>query len=323
MKNTGKELEKVVELLERSISPNAVVQHDMQLSVIGSESGRTRQCDVVIRSNVGTPRETITIVEVQDRKTQVDINTFGGWQKKREEVDAQHLICVSRHDFPQSIKEEVAKCNNTVKLVVFKEMDNDLKPMDFCGLVFKFHNIDIKDASFKKFSGLKKRAEELGVWNDFYEEIISKKGFQLKEKIWSFDKENMLSLSDIIEGIYGNIRSGKCTLKIEKQEDNPLYISMFDEFIHIGIELDFIWINEVIDVPINVFTYEQNDHGTLAWIADVQYESPRGLIEMKIPIIKNKNNRYDIPELKVDTLPTDVSVSLFEITKKREDDNKN
>ncbi|MBL6932308.1 MAG: hypothetical protein ISR45_05120, partial [Rhodospirillales bacterium] len=95
MKNDGKDLEHLVHAIEQSIAPDSVVEHDVNLPVISSGSGRTRQCDVVIRSGQ-KPRETITIVEVQDRGSKPDINTFGGWLQKLEEVGGQHLICVSR-----------------------------------------------------------------------------------------------------------------------------------------------------------------------------------------------------------------------------------
>jgi len=66
MNRDWKNLEHIVQLIEKSISPEAVVEHNQFLPVIGSPTGAKRQCDVVIRSGQ-KPRETITIVEVQDR----------------------------------------------------------------------------------------------------------------------------------------------------------------------------------------------------------------------------------------------------------------
>ncbi|GGZ50215.1 hypothetical protein [Shewanella chilikensis] len=59
----GKELELVIAAIEKGLSPDAIVEHDIFLPVLVSNSGRTRQIDVVIRQGKA-PRETLTIVEV-------------------------------------------------------------------------------------------------------------------------------------------------------------------------------------------------------------------------------------------------------------------
>lgn len=78
---------------------------------------RKRQCDVVLRFRQA-PREHFFIVEVQQRDSKPDINTFGGWVQKMNDVGAAGLICVSEAGFPQSIIEDVAKRQGPrVKLV--------------------------------------------------------------------------------------------------------------------------------------------------------------------------------------------------------------
>jgi hypothetical protein len=96
--------EQLVAKLEQAIAPYAKVEHNVLLPVVGRK--RWRQCDVVIR--YGTyPRESIAIVEVQKRKRRPTINAFHGWLRKKDQVGAQHLICVSEAGFPTSIIEEV------------------------------------------------------------------------------------------------------------------------------------------------------------------------------------------------------------------------
>ncbi|MBF4377219.1 hypothetical protein, partial [Vibrio anguillarum] len=74
MAKAGDDLEKIVELIERSISPSSVINQNVMLPVLNSQTGRTRQCDVVIESGPEF-RRNVTIVEVQDRKSQVSIAT--------------------------------------------------------------------------------------------------------------------------------------------------------------------------------------------------------------------------------------------------------
>lgn len=116
MAKDGKQLEHLVHLIEKSISPGAKVELDVDMPILNSRIGATTQCDIVIRSGT-PPRQTITIVEVQDRAGQVKPNDFRGWKQKREDVGAQHLICVSRQEFPKSIKEQAALSGNSILLI--------------------------------------------------------------------------------------------------------------------------------------------------------------------------------------------------------------
>lgn len=90
----------------------------MWLPVLGQN--RSRQCDVVLR--IGRePRQQLFIVEVQQRGVKPDINTFGGWLRKMEEVGANGLICVSEAGFPRSIIEDVAlRVGPKVKLMTLE-----------------------------------------------------------------------------------------------------------------------------------------------------------------------------------------------------------
>ena len=123
-------VERVVALLEQSLSPAARVKHDVYLPDRTLSNESRRQCDVVIWSGQ-PPRETITIVEVQDRNQRVDINTFDGWCRKMERVGAQHLICVSTTGFPRSVKEEALRRGPTVRLVTLQDLEESDWPISF------------------------------------------------------------------------------------------------------------------------------------------------------------------------------------------------
>lgn len=112
--------EEIAGLLEKSLTPTAKVRRNVFLPVLGTT--RTRQCDLVITD--GSPlRQSVTIVEVQNRNHKPNINTFHGWYKKMQEVGAQHLICVSRQGYPRSIIDEVAnRIGPTVRLLTLAEL---------------------------------------------------------------------------------------------------------------------------------------------------------------------------------------------------------
>ena len=123
-----KYVERVVALLEQAIVPGARVEHDGKL--LDYVSGTMRQCDVVIRQG-NPPRETLTIVEVQDRGRRVTLPIFEGWCRKREKVRAQHLICVSQKGFSGSVRREAGQLGGTVHLLELTELEEAAWPVKF------------------------------------------------------------------------------------------------------------------------------------------------------------------------------------------------
>lgn len=120
--------EKVVALLEGHITSSASVKRNVDLPVLKSTSGRTRQCDVVIVEG-NDPRKTISIVEVQKRQSKPEINEFNGWVEKMREVGAQHLICVSSAGFPRSIEEKADEIGPSIRLLTLKELEQRKWPI--------------------------------------------------------------------------------------------------------------------------------------------------------------------------------------------------
>ncbi len=123
-------VEHIVAALEQSIVPTALIEHDVNLW--DNQAQDWRQCDIVIRQG-SPPRETLTIVEVQDRKQKVGTTMFDAWCRKREKIQAQHLICVSRMGFTKGVLNSARVLGNTVRLVEMKEIDQGTWPVRFAG----------------------------------------------------------------------------------------------------------------------------------------------------------------------------------------------
>jgi hypothetical protein len=107
-------IERTVAVLEQMLQPDAKVFHNIWLTE--TVTGTHRQCDVVIRSGT-PPRDTLTIVEVQDRARRVELADYDAWCQKREKLQAQHLICVAATGFPDSVQRDAAKRGGTVRLM--------------------------------------------------------------------------------------------------------------------------------------------------------------------------------------------------------------
>ena len=121
-------VERVVKLLEQAITPDARIKHNVMMPDL-TDASQSRECDIVIWTGK-LPRETITIVEVQDRNKPFDITTFDGMCTKMRKVGAQHLICVSRQSFPISIKNEAKRQGPTVRLVLLKDLEDGNWPVN-------------------------------------------------------------------------------------------------------------------------------------------------------------------------------------------------
>lgn len=111
--------ERVAGLIERALAPEASVRHDVRLREL--TSGTYRQCDIVVTS--GPPlRRTITIVEVQKRGRRVEIGMLDAWIKKRDELGAHQLICVSSHEYGKALQRRAVN-DGRVRLVTLRRLE--------------------------------------------------------------------------------------------------------------------------------------------------------------------------------------------------------
>jgi hypothetical protein len=122
--------ERVVELLERSLTPDARVRTDKNLPSL--KTGHIERFDVVIERGT-PPRETLTVVEVQKRGRKVEIGDFRNWLLKRDEVGAQHLICVSEAGFPDSVVDLAKMEGQSVRLLTLSELKGETWPVRLVG----------------------------------------------------------------------------------------------------------------------------------------------------------------------------------------------
>lgn len=270
--------EKIVALIEQAISPYAKVEHNVYLPVIGSPSGRTRQCDVVITFGE-FPRETRAIVEVQKRNKKPDINTFQGWYRKMQEIGAQQLICVSALGYPSSIIEEVAtRIGPTVKLLTMEQLKNA--------------NIDdfFLQGLFLIDANPKYRIQNISSL-DF---ITDKKPFDFELEIntsvkaFSIAKESELfCMDEIICMILNNTKqidqppidqlSTSCRpILISFDESHDLWLHHFDRKLKIknwSIQLEIFYEpKQVSSIPITNFVYRQEMlDGALAWLTSSKF----------------------------------------------------
>ncbi|HXA02509.1 MAG TPA: hypothetical protein VNW99_11010 [Cytophagaceae bacterium] len=276
-------LEHTVMLLETSLTPDAQVQRDVKLKDLTSDIGADRQCDIVIWTGT-PPRETVTIVEVQDRTRPVDINMFQGWILKMKDVGAQHLICVSRHEFPDSIKEKAGKAGSTIRLMTLKELDNNALPNGSFGLSFT--------VSYPEFTAIK----------DIKAQIKSKKykgriKFRNNEKFFSLNETvNKVSMTELANSVIRGLEVPKTTnfLLINfPLGNNKLWIEVKGKLLELA-SLSFIleFMHKEVTIPFTMFSYEQDKSGTLVWMAEANATILERHANLKIPIHQSADGEH-------------------------------
>ena len=260
------EVEEIVKLLEASISPEAEVERNVFLPDLNSTQGAKRQCDVVIR-NGKPPRETITIVEVQDRTSKVDVNTFGGWCQKMRDVGAQHLVCVSKEGFPRSVQEKALKMGPTVRLLMLSQLQSTEKwPLDFFSNVVQNPRRELTrifNAELHYHNEENTDSQPITVQMDA-------KDFQYNGRALSA-KEIFFAHLDYLEGQGSIFQDGKHTIDMKLPMDGDellyklgnTYKNVFD--FYASYEMDIL--NRKI--PLICSEYKQIDFGScVAWLME-------------------------------------------------------
>ena len=282
-------MEKLVQLIEQSISPDSIVERNVRLPILTSPTAGTAQCDIVICTG-RPPRQTITIVEVQDRQKPVDMNEFRGWLLKLKDVGAQHLYCVSRKSFSKGIKEQATLHGNTVKLITLKQMDINQIPLDFFETTFIYSDVDVP--SIRKletvFPALQS-AEKSGMLNKVLADLSALK---TNDQKFSSDRKFLKALSTICIEHNTPAREANCqvkTLDLGNDDKQPLYFYSDLEFFQIRLKIEYTWYCKNIEVPISMLSYEQNNDGALAWVLESFLHSRQGPMWFKIPVARNGN----------------------------------
>ncbi|MGC4038680.1 MAG: hypothetical protein QM764_22140 [Chitinophagaceae bacterium] len=280
-------LEHIVYWIEKSLAPGAIVLHNQRLPVVGSSSGKKRQCDIVIRSGPEN-RETLTIVEVQDRKSPVKIAEFEGWQKKLKQVGAQHLVCVSRHPFPESIKEQAALSGNTVKLITINTLLGEQIPLEVLNISFvqdvtdilNIHKEEVIVASFnEEIEGFSKEEvlEDLSTVKTNDQKFIV--GKKVMKALATICIEN--SPTDT-----GGIEVAAC-LALGYIGSDSLHYWYKGKAVQLAMKIEYTYSSRLINIEPSVIAYDQLNDGTLAWMLEALYTSGDQKMWLKLPAVKH------------------------------------
>lgn len=288
--------EQVIALLEQHLGPDAKVEHNIDLPVLKSKKGRTRQCDVVITQGK-EPRRTVSIAEVQKRGAKPDINTFNGWVEKKNEVGAQHLLCISEIGFPSSIQERAEELGPTVRLLTIKELEKEGWPIPPT-----YFSSELKRVRYDELLGLQWEHIHLVRRN-------TKKKQDLPDpfqKLLKFDNDQLLSVSDLMD--IHLFKTDKHLDSLPIKENISLRVQFAwqtDEAPSIETEyqgwVKIKWLK--VDFRLSIFldeikwateSYQQYNWGDLAWCLTGTTDSG---LHVVVPLHQEKPGNYRLGRL--------------------------
>lgn len=288
-KKKGTDLELVVAAIEKGLEPSSIVKHDQHLPILASFEGHKRQCDVVIYS--GTERRPIlSIIEVQDRNSPVNVGTFDSWISKRDEVGANQLICVSRRPYPSSIIEKANQQGSRVTLIELPEGIPEQLPIDFIKVKYQFSDIVAEDidVTFLINSDCKEFITT--------QIVDSASKHQWKHKSFKNNDDIEVSIHDtlleILKSIHpeeNKIHTNSCCFSFRQNKELRLFINSSGCKIPIFLNVELKNYNyEFHREPMNVAVYRTTGKGDDGWFFETIHNSVYGPISIKIPIIRHE-----------------------------------
>ena len=299
-----KTVEKVVALLEKSLSPESKVTHNVKLPCLST--GHLEQCDVLIETG-NAPRITRTIVEVQKRNEKVKPNDFRGWCQKMQDVGANRLICVSAKPFSRSIKDKVAKeYGPAVLLVQLEALEASKWPIQIVDNVMKFYKpkVDVdftikpnprlifhpEQNPFKKYSG-----QLFG--SDNWQSVIKKDGVDNLFSIKDLINEGTKLLNDFPK--FNNLPEGVHKVPFSWKPKNTSLC--FEGECAPIIQVDIVFLIEIKSflLPFEISSYTQEGHNTLAWVARAYGNVEGNDTEIRFTLSPNNDGSFSMTSMQV------------------------
>lgn len=292
--------ERTVAILEKFLTPGAVVTHNEELPELAT--GTMRQCDVVVRSG-RPPRQTLTIVEVQDRSRKVELGTYEGWCLKRRKLGVQHLICVSASGFPESVQKDASLRGDTVRLITLTEPEEF--PHFFQARHIRLEMLVTADRDV----------------NLVFDKALPTGGVNYRCDAKVFEVEESSKLRSITEIIDRACLAGQAldfqTLQVSEARQQRSCRLSFEQAPwrvwcpqgELRIPIVEALVTEIVErhsyqIPLRMMAYEQIGYReTLAWILMATGTHEEHELSIRIPLARNKDGQTRIGQIEISNLP--------------------
>lgn len=186
--------------------------------------------------------------------------------------------------------------------------DADQIPINFFKTTFIYHDVDVphirkKSFLFPSLEGESNKRKLVSVT----QELAQLKTNDLK---FSFHLPTLTALSTIcINHVSHQKDVVSQTDTLALGFDRPLFFLLANrEFVPIKLDVEFTWNSKRVEIPVTLLSYDQDDHGALAWVLESFYQSSRGPIWIKIPVTKS-GDEYSISGMFL-TIPENVEFSF-------------
>ncbi len=231
-------------------------------------SGKKRQFDVVVRAGPDV-RQTLTVIEVQDRGVKLGYEKLGALHEKATAVGASHLICVSTAGFVADAIQRAKGYGPRVRLVTLEELEQGGWPLNLATghlFVYAYGNghFDMKAeldpahrAAFDSVKDVKLTIED--------------KVFERNASLVLLSARDLHSeaMKRYRLGIPSTLKSHEAAIFKYVPGANENLLLVLDgararvQFIELKTRVDL----EVIPIPISTFEYRPIEGPTLLWAA--------------------------------------------------------
>lgn len=259
----------IYKLFEKSINKDVSISSKGILPFIDSD--QTIQADFILE-DVSSRNDILTLVKIMP-------NICSLSEVKKFQKGKRNLILVSKSDFSKEVKEFVSTSCNNVFLVTIDNTEAFNIPLGF--FKFKYNHTNIKLTSIKN--------PILGVLKEDEKSFSTLAGTPISElgKCLSLDKVNLMDinsfcLSHVKQKV--NKKNGSINLTYKPRDKKNIYIKINEAFIKIGLEIDFDWEAENLELHMPILSYNKSQTGISLW--NMETYNKNGNHQLSIPVAK-------------------------------------
>jgi len=277
--NTENYPDYIIELLKRSINTNSTITFNPDMKLSGFNSDTNYSIDALIKETIESI-EVRTSVQIIDSE-QINLDYIQELQIAAQKTNVKNLILISRKEFAKEIKEAVCTRFANIYLISIDKFDGENIPIDFFKIKYLHTNTKLK-AIHKFAMGVLKEDEAL---------FEAMKGKPLSElgNNFSLDKVNLISLTAFC---INHVRpksgqtDGRTTLNYKPRDKTTIYYKVNGAFVKIGIEIDFEWETENLNLRMPILSFDKTHLGVSIWNLKSFINIEEQLQELQVQVTK-------------------------------------
>lgn len=271
--------EYIYQLLNNSIDTKTKLSSDLPIPII--DSFETYLSDFTLDKSIATNRD-LTIIKIIDEQCTIDLIEM--FKQLLINTNAQSIILISKNEFLPDVKEYIVTKSKNIFLITV-EINQALNiPLRFFNIKYNYSNMGMKSLS-KPTIGVLEADQHL---------FETYKNIPLLElgAIFSIDKVSLLNFQSLCLTFVKpkeNQTTGHAKLSFKPNGLQEIYCKINDDFIKIGIEAEFDWITEIVELRMPILTFDKAQTGVSIWKIETFIEFENKFSPLSFRVLKYGN----------------------------------